>query len=274
MDSASLLLLLLILPFARAIYPNKECCDSANDPEGCRLYSHSPTDFDNCVGAIGVDCEGVQTDLSVFGKVDIVGVTDNNDGTVTIDTSVGSILHDLCCMKHPKGAFCTGTNYVFGATINPFGNADNDCACLMEWRKAAWNVIRKRTWRHTYPKADFSSDLTPRPDKKRKSWLPRSWSGNYLKYSSTWGLEEVQATAELCAPPGTDLDCPSEDNNCQVPNFWFSAKACAYGCNRRQRRRWNRNGRDHAHAGDSSYCCSGKFREVYWDATRRHGVCA
>ena len=59
-------------------------------------------------------------------------------------SEVGSILHDLCCMEHQSGAFCHGSNYPIGATINALGNTNNDCACLMEWRKAAWNVLRGR----------------------------------------------------------------------------------------------------------------------------------
>ena len=45
-------------------------------------------------------------------------------------------------MEHQSGAFCHSSNYPIGATINVLGNANNNCACLMEWRKAAWNVLR------------------------------------------------------------------------------------------------------------------------------------
>eukprot|EP00566_Odontella_aurita_P017456 CAMPEP_0113530682 /NCGR_PEP_ID=MMETSP0015_2-20120614/3077_1 /TAXON_ID=2838 /ORGANISM="Odontella" /LENGTH=272 /DNA_ID=CAMNT_0000429435 /DNA_START=93 /DNA_END=911 /DNA_ORIENTATION=+ /assembly_acc=CAM_ASM_000160 len=263
---------------AESIPPNDVCCDRANDPEGCLDYeNHDELSFDNCVGAIGVDCDGVPYDLSFEPvgtlSVNLVKPVSNGDTTVVLKTSVGSILHDLCCIENPRGAFCTGTNYPIDETLNLFGNADNSCACIMEWRKAAWNVLRGRYWLESYGKAAFSSDLTA-SGIYRESWLPTGSGTNYLDYKSNWGLQENQATALLCAPSGTQLDCPSEDNNCKVPCFGLTCKACASGCSSRHRKRWNKNGRDHANAGDSDYCCSGEFKEVYWSSTgTRYGTC-
>ena len=199
----------------------------------------------------------------------------HGDGvTVTLKTSVGSILHDLCCIENPNGAFCTGSNYPIDETINLLGNADQECACIMEWRKAAWNILRGRYWYESFSLAAGSSDITARSDVHRESWLPTGSGTNYFTYKSNWGLEENEATAGLCAPPGTELDCPSEDNNCKVPCIGVTCKACATGCASRHRNRWNDNGRDHAHAGDSDYCCTGEFKEVYWSSTgTRYGTC-
>ncbi|CAE7264810.1 E3 ubiquitin-protein ligase [Symbiodinium microadriaticum] len=234
--------------------------------------------FDNCVGGTGVDCSGVPYDLDfgVIGtlSVNLVAPIDNGDGTVTLKTSVGSILHDLCCMEHQSGAFCHGSNYPIGATINALGNTNNDCACLMEWRKAAWNVLRGRYWLAKFTKAAQSQDMTPVPSLQRKSYLPKGSGTNYESYKSTWGLTERKATSVLCAPEGTRLDCPSEDDNCKVPCVGTYCKACAVGCASRHRKRWMKNGRDHPNAGDSDYCCSGQFKEVYWSlANTRYGTC-
>lgn len=207
--------------------------------------------------------------------LNIVKPIENRGGTVTLDVSVGSILHDLCCIKHPNGAFCTSSNYPIRETINLVGRADNSCACIMEWRKAAWNTIRGRKWKHTFSKARGSSDLSPRPWVKRRSYLPTSWRSKYLPQRSTWGLQEVAATEKLCAPKGTRLDCPGIDRNCQVPCIGTTCKACATGCRKRHRRRWNSKGRNHAKAGDSDYCCSGIFSEVVWKTSgSRYGTCA
>ncbi|CAE7280288.1 rnf181 [Symbiodinium natans] len=279
--------------------PNENCCNDAGDPAACHALHDVPfqyenvggitrmkcpnsgTDcaFDHCVGGTGVDCVGVPYDLDfgVMGtlSVNLVAPQDNGDGTVTLKTSVGSILHDLCCMEHQSGAFCHSSNYPIGATINVLGNANNNCACLMEWRKAAWNVLRGRYWLATFTKAAQSQDMTPDTSVQRKSYLPKGSGTNYESYKSTWGLTERKATSVLCAPGGTRLDCPSEDNNCKVPCVGTYCKACATGCASRHRKRWNKDGRDHANAGDSDYCCSGQFKEVYWSlANTRYGTCA
>jgi len=269
----------------------KNCCDTqANDAEGCNKVPEGhpcPPDaehcsFDNCVGAVGVDCEGVQTDID-FGPlgaltVDLVKPKDNGDGTVDLKVNVGSILHDLCCMDHSKGAFCTSTNYPVGALVNSLGNADNECACLMEMRKAVWNVLHGRYWTHTFPTAKQSSDNTLVPDLSRKSFLPLGWVGVSTKEKSDWGIKERKSTAMLCAPEGTKLDCPDEDDNCKigrcVRHHCVSCKDCD---NKISKSRWNKNGRDHAHAGDSDYCCSGEFKEVHFvvlPAPARFGVCS
>merc|ERR1712032_543562 len=83
--------------------------------------------FDNCIGGTGVDCEGVSSDID-FGalgtlSVDVVKPIDRPGGKVELKTSVGSILHDLCCMERPWGAFCHSSNYPIDATINLLGNA-------------------------------------------------------------------------------------------------------------------------------------------------------
>ncbi|CAE7254532.1 rnf44 [Symbiodinium sp. CCMP2456] len=269
--------------------------------------------FDNCVGGTGVDCSGVPYDLD-FGvvgtlSINLVAPIDHGDGTVTLKTSVGSILHDLCCMEHQSGAFCHSSNYPIGATINALGNTNNDCACLMEWRKAAWNVLRGRYWLAKFTKAAQSqARYDSCPVFAAQVWHPTGafhldameglssvtskihtetarMAGarpSNLRISQPCdpslttfqGLKIRKATSVLCAPEGTRLDCPSEDDNCKVPCVGTYCKACAVGCASRHRKRWMKNGRDHPNAGDSDYCCSGQFKEVYWSlANTRYGTC-
>lgn len=273
----------IILKPTQSIPPNDVCCHLANDETGCEAYTeHDDLSFDNCVGGIGVDCDGVPYDLD-FGVMGILSINlvkpvHAANGKVTIKTSVGSILHDLCCIEHPQGAFCNGANYPIDETINLVGGADNDCACIMEWRKAAWNVLRGRYWLAEFDEAPHSSDLTKIPfsELSRESWLPTSWTTNYLEYKSNWGLQENEATSQLCAPTGTELDCPSEDDNCRIGTFRYTAcSPDASGCTSTEYGNWNRKGRDHANAGDSDYCCSGEFMKVYRNSagTTRYGTC-
>jgi len=216
-----------------------------------------PCGFDNCVGPIGVDCQGVEQDIC-FGflgclPINLVSPIDNGDGTSTIKTAVGSILHDLCCIEHPDGAFCGSYNYPIGATLNLLGNTNNNCNCLLEWRKAAWNLLRGRYWEERVPNGKQTADLTPDTSTVRYSWLPVS-SGSEHIGPSHWGIVERKATSSLCAPSGTQLDCPNNDDNCRVSSC--NDTTCA-------------------HAGDADYCCSGRFRLVLSDSDgQRYGECA
>jgi len=244
-------------------------CPPGNNPQGCA--------FDNCVGGTGVDCDGVSQDLD-FGPLGVLTVNlvkpiDNGDGTVTLKVSVGSIYHDLCCRDYPHGAFCDSSNYPIDQTINLLGNADQNCACLLHWRKAAWNLLRGRYWLARFPKAPHTSDLTP-VSTTRRTWMPTGSGTNYISYRDNFGITEVKETSKLCAPSNTELDCPSEDDNCKVPCFGVTCTACSFGCTSSQRKRWNKNGRNHATAGDAEWCCSKRFKKVYWSLEgTRYGVC-
>lgn len=242
-----------------------------------RDFASDPCGFDNCVGPIGVDCIGVSEDLN-FGflgtlSIDLVKPIDHGDGTSTIKTAVGSILHDLCCIEHPDGAFCGSYNYPFDATINLLGNANNNCNCLMEWRKAAWNFLRGRYWLERVPNGKQTADLTL-DAKVRYSWLPKSSGSEYIG-PSHWGLVERKATSGLCAPTGTQLDCPKNDDNCKVSCFGVTCTAADSSVSRR-RDAWNKRwSTARAQAGDADYCCSGRFRLVRWSLEgARYGECA
>jgi len=258
---------------------DKVCCDmgSSADQSTCKAATFPQN---KCFGTTGIDCIGVpQTiDLSPVGKIEFnlakpLPSTDGDANKVNLIASVGSIYHDLCCRKHPDGKFCNGENYDIGATLNLGGNADQDCNCLLEWRKAAWNVIRGRYWRVDVSTKDYSSDLTP-VSTTRATYFPLGSGTNYVPIRTTLGIVENKATQALCAPSDTELDCPSEDDNCKVPCFGVTCTACESGCTRTKRKRWNKNGRDHAHAGDANFCCSGSFKKVYWSLSgTRYGVC-
>jgi hypothetical protein len=266
-----------------AVPPNNVCCDRANDKAACLVRTNSPTDFDNCLGGYGVDCEGIEVNLLGLLSFNLMPPKDNGNGTVTLMTSVGSILHDICCISNPKGSFCDTSNYPLLDLFNFFGHADNNCACLVEFRKGVSNLLSGHVWSETYQKADFTSDLGLVPSLLRYSWLPLDLGIRraYIPYPSTWEITERKATSRFCAPSGTALDCPSEDDNCHLPSCFgsFHCKACAgtgSSCSNTQRARWNAGGRNHSQAGDSDYCCSGEFNEVRSNSVtgRRHGICA
>lgn len=235
--------------------------------------------FDNCVGANGVDCEGITIiDLIHIQQPEPCAVPDSN--CVSMQVSVGSIYHDLCCREHPGGSFCDSSNYQLSQAT---GSGDIQCACVLEFRKAIRNYMEGKWWRQEFSSLPRSSDLTP-VSNTRSTWFPKSilpTSGSDNWYEATYPTlpQEVQATSELCAPRGTELDCPKE-NQCKVSCTIGPCKACASGasadfnCKSKHYNRWD--DRDYDVAGDANFCCSGEFQMVMWRKIWKtgYGICA
>jgi len=122
---------------------------------------------EHCLGAVGIKCQNV------------VG----NVGFIT----VGSILHDNCCvLNHPNGYFCH--------------NGGSIAVCKPEWNKALRDSLELRQWSTIFTgKVD---DITPVP--ARASDLPTTW--------------ETVATSQLAAPDGTELDA-SDAAFCAAKTF-------------------------------------------------------
>jgi len=235
--------------------------------------------FDNCVGANGVDCEGITIiDLIHIQQPEPCAVPDSN--CVSMQVSVGSIYHDLCCREHPGGSFCDSSNYQLSQAT---GSGDIQCACVLEFRKAIRNYMEGKWWRQEFSSLPRSSDLTP-VSNTRSTWFPKSilpTSGSDNWYEATYPTlpQEVQATSELCAPRGTELDCPKE-NQCKVSCTIGPCKTCASGasadfnCKSKHYNRWD--DRDYDVAGDANFCCSGEFQMVMWRKIWKtgYGICA
>lgn len=255
----------------------------AIDNTKCPSDDHCES-FDNCVGASGIDCDGVELfDFPAVGTVNAVTPVSSGANLVRLPVSVGSIYHDLCCREYPHGAFCDSSNYVIKDTINILHEDDvNECACLPEWRKAAWNLLRGRFWYDDFSTLPHSSNLNP-VGSSRPTWLPKSWGSDYIEAGpdTTYPLpEEVIATSILCAPSGTELDCPvtSDYTDCKTGG-WLSRKVCSksacdhgrHGCKSKNNKHWKSR---HKTAGDAIFCCSGEFEVVYWGfPTTRYGIC-
>lgn len=252
------------------------CVGPTNDPNNPGDHCHS---FDNCVGASGRDCEGITIiDLVTIQQPEPCAVADPN--CVSMQVSVGSIYHDLCCREHPGGSFCDSSNYQLSQAT---GSGDIHCACVLEFRKAIRNYFEGKWWRQEFSKLPRSSDLTPvshtRSTYFPKSILPTSGSSNWFEATPAYLPQEVQATSELCAPPLTKLDCPIEDQ-CKVSCLIGPCKACApgasddLGCKSKHVNRWD--DRDYVVAGDAKFCCSGQFQMVSWKKTWKtgYGICA
>ena len=143
-----------------------------------------------CFGAVGSMCEGAPN----------AGATQNPDGTVTLMVSVGSILHDNCCLANPGGKFCGGP----GMDGEPAKEFNHDGTCVAEWDKAFWNTLTDgRQWQVKMDPRE-RSDLTVVAN-------PRT--SYYQDGTPSQGFE-TRATRRLAAPVGTALD-PGDGQFCE-----------------------------------------------------------
>jgi hypothetical protein len=133
-----------------------------------------------CVGATGPQCGFL--------------VKHNRDGSFSGFVTVGSILHDNCCIQHyPDGYWCRN-------------GGEDQSVCMDEWKKARSNFLHRRGWwvkSGWGPYAECQGDdITPVPARKS---VPQA------EY-------ETAATSRLAAPSGTKLDDTDEDF-CQSKTF-------------------------------------------------------
>jgi len=141
--------------------------------------------LERCFGGIGNGCDGV---------AGIAPSTRRQDGTIDLRVSVGSILHDNCCLRNPEGHQCRG----YTVMQETFGND----ACAAEWRKAVYNTRDGRLWTGRfgpYPCSNTEDDLTDKPG--RQTAVP-SFLGGLTPVTEL----ETASSRRLAAPPGTRLD--------------------------------------------------------------------
>ena len=125
-----------------------------------------------CFGGLGPKCAGGIPEV-VNGKVapawsGAFRLPDNTPmGYITIGVAVGSILHDNACLRDMSGLNCNGLGAGDLIKVGGF-------PAVMEWNKAAWNVMDQRTWRETfgpYPtdpaqrEAEWYDDIRPVPNR-------------------------------------------------------------------------------------------------------------
>lgn len=158
---------------------------------------------ERCFGAIGMQCAGgrmgTKKEDEIAEAAAPPGVI-NSDCTITQDVAVGSIMHDNCCVtNHGNGAYCSG---------EAPGTDELDPVCMREWRKAVWNKIDGRTWRHT-----FGPYLSDDQGDQLGTMTARSAKTNGLlgfrDDPQPWPGPERYSTRQLVAPPGTPLDIDS-----------------------------------------------------------------
>lgn len=164
-----------------------------------------------CFGAIGNGCAG-----GGGGPADLLAppAKDIGGGMKTQEVSVGSILHDNCCVDNPNGQHCNG--------YNAAQELMNDSQpCVKEWRKAFYNTRDGRKWTATFGPYNSnvkSDDLTKAAARKTRL---SDGTGNF-KYD--YAGQETVSTRKLAAPKGTSLDYSDKafcaSGSFQVFNDW------------------------------------------------------
>lgn len=245
-EGLPLALIFLWFSHSASVIGTDNCCTST----ACTNYKAPASVY--CLGGTGSACEKIIIGDGKVIKITPVPWTDNKDGTVTMFTSVGSIMHDACCAKYPFGMMCNPYNFNVSATLNPASY--NRCACGAEWTKAVLNVLSGNGWNQKYSTKVASNKTIV--GTMRKAILPIGLL-EYDTARSSYGLNELASTAKLCAPSGTRLDCSKNDPNCLIGSARFS-KTFANG----------------VVASDSDFCCSKKYKSVNINAvSARWGVC-
>lgn len=136
-----------------------------------------------CWGAQGSACDALLVGVGPYK----VGRTNRPDGTYDMWISVGSIMHDNCCLNNPGGKMCSG---------NEWGHNNT---CVKEWDKAFWNATNGRAWAQ-----NFNPNRTPDLRLVNNPRSSRALDGSALiPY-------ETAETRNFYAPRGQALDVGDE----------------------------------------------------------------
>ena len=165
-----------------------------------------------CFGGLGPKCAGGIPEV-VNGKVapawsGSFRLPDNTSmGYVSIGVAVGSILHDNACLRDMSGLNCNGVGAGDLIKIGGF-------PAVMEWNKAAWNVIDQRTWRETfgpYPtdqaqrEAEWYDDIRPVPN-RISMMAPVLSMLAFPGLTESYRGGETRRSRALKAPANTSVD--------------------------------------------------------------------
>ena len=142
--------------------------------------------YEYCFGGVGPQCGGAPGAPNTWSA--------SNNGYMMF-VSVGSILHDNCCLRNPAGKWCGGTG-VDGR--NPAGEGNHNGTCVREWDKAWFNTLQARQWRVPVNPTTVA-DLTPAAGRR-----------SVLREGTVYAPEEVNASRQYAAPAGTSLDVGDE----------------------------------------------------------------
>lgn len=155
---------------------------------------------EECFGAIGPQC-----DWTAFTHSRNLGYR----GCIEMEVSVGSILHDICCVEHgANGKWCNGVGHGIVSEIAPW---DKNQACEKEWRRAFEDSLHNRKWKQVYCTDPRNSNEIPRVVTAHTAVTPRPTAhvtrpNLWTTYFEPSSQHETDFTRhKLYAPSGTKM---------------------------------------------------------------------
>lgn len=122
----------------------------------CDFSLSQNKEIQKCFGGSGNQCDGGDPNHPI--------TLDNTGCMAEGYATIGSIMHDNCCLNVPTGYFCDGAGFLksLAATTVGHGQSDRE-TCGQEWNKASNDSIYKRGWQvffGPYFKGDVTDDMT------------------------------------------------------------------------------------------------------------------
>lgn len=176
---------------------------------------------ERCFGGIGPGCGGAP----------LAGVEAQPNGTTRAHVAVGSILHDNCCVRHPDGFMCGGSQNNF-ADLAQLVGVNDGLVCAKEWRKAVYNNRDNRKWLFDfgpYTDADLSDrygdDITLTAGRQARM------ADGIGRFVYIYDGGETPSSSRLCAPTGANLDKDDAQFCCsgQFSKIWGALGVSDWG---------------------------------------------
>ncbi|HYL91211.1 MAG TPA: hypothetical protein VEU32_20845 [Burkholderiales bacterium] len=161
-----------------------------------------------CFGAIGQGCLSQVHESSPFRNFPInwQQAVPKADCSIDLRVSVGSIIHDTCCMNNPNGLYCN-RNPLDNPALSAQDEVSN-LACTREWRKAFYDVAENRWWFEKFGpyyesmNGDNVTQVAPQPNRHATTYGPTGVQSS----PQTVAVVEYASTRRLAAPSGTKLE--------------------------------------------------------------------
>lgn len=158
--------------------------------------------IERCFGGIGDKCKSQAPPIDFFLSAN--GIPEayvQPNCTLRAAVSVGSIMHDNCCVSYPNGINCRGV-----PDWKEIPGVFTSVPCHREWRKAVYDVLERRYWFETFGPYRGSTG-----DAGLKTTVPARKAFTYGGFGvqdqpQQWPGPERPATLRLKAPSGQKLE--------------------------------------------------------------------
>lgn len=182
----------------------------------CDFSSSSDINVQKCFGGSGSQCDEKNADTKHPVKLN------HADCTATVYVTIGSIMHDNCCLNNPDGYMCGKQgDWVLGGNDNQ--------VCGYEWNKAWYDSLNDRGWEvkmGPYIKGGKTDDLTrakaregriyDKNGRNKRMWVlhQKNPGDKFWKHAIWNNVQETVASRKLKAPKGTKFEFEEDKAFC------------------------------------------------------------